>query len=155
MKDITITIPLRQCSIDELDALRRNLVERAKEATTRSYAPYSRFNVGAAILLDNGKIITGANQENAAFSDGTCAERSALFFATADNPSTPIRKIAIAAAKEGHFQKEPISPCGSCRQALLEYENLYGPIEVILFGENRTCIIPSVASLLPLCFTKF
>lgn len=153
------------CSYSELSDQDRLLVDKAKEMTSHSYAPYSRFHVGAAILMANGEIVGGANQENAAFSSGTCGERSACFYAAARWPGVPFRKIAIAAWTRLHkpdsvpdllcFQEKPISPCGSCRQALLEYENLHGPIEVILYGAGEIYILPSVASLLPLCFTEF
>ena len=160
-----IKIPVEVCSYGELSEADRQLVDKAKEMTSRSYAPYSRFHVGAAILLANGEIVGGANQENAAFSSGTCGERSACFYASARYPGVPFRKIAIAAWTRLHppesdpdsecFQPSPISPCGSCRQALLEYENLHGPIEVILYGAREIYRLPSVASLLPLCFTEF
>lgn len=162
-KDIIINIKV--CGYDELDATDRHLVDQAKAATRRAYAPYSRFHVGAAMLLDNGEIICGANQENAAFSSGTCAERSACFYASAQYPGVPVKKIAVAAwtrlhhpdtdADELCFQGKPISPCGSCRQALLEYEALYGPIEVILYGADEIYILPSVRSLMPFSFTEF
>ncbi len=165
MKNSEIRIPLSIAAYDELSGADRHLVDEARAATADAYAPYSKFHVGAALLLDNGKILRGANQENAAFSSGTCAERSVLFYAAANYPGVPIRKIAIAArTRPGHddsdadadcFQHDPISPCGSCRQALLEYEHLYGPIEVILYGADRVFILPSVASLLPLSFVKF
>lgn len=160
-----ITLKAKVCSIDELSPADRQLVEKAKEMTANSYAPYSKFHVGAAIRLANGEIIGGANQENAAFSSGTCAERSACFYASAAYPGVPFEKIAIAAWTRLHhspetpdadcFQQMPISPCGSCRQALLEYEAAHGPIEVILYGAKEVYILPSVASLLPLCFTEF
>lgn len=165
MKDKIISIAIKVCTYEELPAADRALVDAAKESTRTSFAPYSRFHVGAALLMDNGEIVCGSNQENAAFSSGTCAERSACFYAGAHYPGVPIRKIAIAAwTAEGHpagtlfeecFQADPISPCGLCRQALLEYENMYGPIEVILYGRDRTYMVSSVADLLPLCFTKF
>lgn len=150
-----ITVPVRVVTLDELDDETRRLVDEARHATSGSYAPYSQFNVGAAILLADGTIVTGANQENAAFSSGTCAERSACFNAGANHKGMPFKKIAIAAFTRGEFQKKPISPCGACRQALLEYEHLYGPMEVILYGADEIYILPSVASLLPLCFTEF
>lgn len=153
------------CLYEELDAQDRRLVDAAREATQRSYAPYSKFHVGAALLMDNGEIVCGSNQENAAFSSGTCAERSACFYAGARYPGVPIRKIAIAAWTRLHkpadvsddacFQSSPISPCGACRQALLEYEALHGPIEVILYGSEETYILPSVSALMPLSFTEF
>lgn len=165
MKEIEIKTIVKQCRVDELDASSRELVEAAKGATHNSYAPYSRFHVGAAIRLADGTIVTGSNQENAAYPSGLCAERTAAFAASANHPGVPMRQIAIAAWTQLHlepglpyddyFQPSPISPCGACRQALLEYENLYGPMEVILYGKRDTYIFPSVASLLPFCFTEF
>lgn len=165
MKEFKITTLIRECAIDELSDADRELVETAREMTRHSYAPYSKFHVGAAIRLANGDIAVGSNQENAAYPSGTCAERTACFHASATHSGMKMEKIAIAAwTKEGHpdnapydecFQAEPISPCGACRQALLEYEKLYGDIEVILYGKNRTLILPSVKSLLPLAFTEF
>lgn len=156
MKEIHLTTPLISLSYDELNDTDRQLVDAAKEATKGAYAPYSHFHVGAAIRLNNGSIVIGANQENAAFSSGTCAERSACFQAGAIYPNVPFSAIAIAAYTKGEFQRLPISPCGACRQALLEYETLHKtPIRVILYGKEEIYILPSVASLLPLCFTDF
>lgn len=155
MKDITITTLVKCVDYTELSETDRQLVDAAKAATTSSYAPYSHFHVGAAILLENGEIILGSNQENAAFSSGTCAERSACFYAGAKYPCEAFKKIAIAAESNGRFQAKPISPCGACRQALLEYETNFGDIELILYGETETYILPNVKSLLPLCFTEF
>lgn len=140
---------------DELPERYVDLVDAAKAATARAHAPYSKFHVGAAIRMDNGETVCGANQENAAFSSGTCAERSACFYAASQYPGVPMRQIAIAAWTGGAFQKKPISPCGSCRQALLEYEAMYGPIEVILYGDDAVYVLPSIRSLLPLSFTEF
>lgn len=149
----------------ELPEEYRELVEAAKNATHTSYAPYSHFHVGAAIRLANGEIIAGSNQENAAFSATNCAERSAAFYAASKYPGVAFKQIAVAAHTFLHhpegtpwdacYQAKPISPCGVCRQALLEYEALYGPIEVILFGLDSTYVLPSVKSLLPLSFTEF
>lgn len=165
MTQKTISTIINVCAFGELSEQDRHLIDVAKEATTRSYAPYSKFHVGAALLMDNGEIVSGSNQENAAFSSGTCAERSACFYAAARYPGVPIRKIAIAAWTRLHhaesdsdelcFQGKPISPCGACRQALLEYEALYGPIEVLLYGRDEVYILPSVSSLMPLSFTEF
>lgn len=165
MKNREIVILIKECSFDELNEEDRRLVESAKEMTRTSYAPYSKFHVGAAILMANGEIVRGSNQENAAFSSGTCAERTACFQASALHPGEPMKKIAIAAWTNANapkdatweecFQDNPISPCGACRQALLEYEAKYGPMEVILYGRDHISILPSVASLLPLCFTEF
>ena len=165
MKERTLDTKIKECSPEELSADDRELVEAAKEMTRTSYVPYSKFHVGAAIRMADGSIVKGSNQENAAYPSGTCAERTACFYASASKPGMAMKKIAIAAwtrlrmpdeaPYESCFQVEPISPCGACRQALLEYETLYGDIEVILFGRDRIFILPSVKSLLPLCFTEF
>lgn len=141
----------------ELDELHAALCAEAMKATRGSYAPYSDFRVGAALRLLDGTLVKGANQENAAFPSGTCAERSAVFAAGANRPDTPITHLAIAARKgDGPFQDRPISPCGACRQALLEYERKQGsPIEVTLYGTEAVYVFPSVASLLPFSFTEF
>lgn len=157
MKDLQIVTPVKVMTVDELDARDRHLISLAREATHRSYAPYSRFSVGAAILLDNGEIVTGANQENAAFSSGTCAERSACFYAHAQYPEARFVTIAIAARDTtGQEIKLPISPCGSCRQSLLEYETLAGhDVKVLLAGRDEIYMLPSIKSLLPLAFAEF
>lgn len=165
MKKKVVSTEIDCLGYDELSDAESRLAELARQATKRSYAPYSKFHVGAAIELENGRIIEGANQENAAFPSGTCAERSACYYASAAHPGIPFKRIAIAAHSiapgnenlpwEENFTREPISPCGACRQALLEYENLYGPIEVLLCGKEQIYRLPSVASLLPLCFKEF
>lgn len=164
MKERKITALIEEYRPDELPERYADLVDAAKAATKRAHCPYSRFHVGAAIRMANGETVAGANQENAAFSSGTCAERSACFYAASTWPGVPMKQIAIAAyseegqpegAEEPRFQAKPISPCGSCRQALLEYEAMHGPIEVILYGEEAVYVLPSVSSLLPLCFTEF
>lgn len=165
MKDFKVTVPVRSVSMEELSPEDIILVQAAKDAGLEAYAPYSRFHVGAAIRMENGDIVTGSNQENAAFGAGTCAERSACFYASSRYPGMPMTKIAVAAwTREGKpedtpdedcYQARPISPCGVCRQALMEYEHLHGPIEVIMYGRDEIYIVPSVASLLPLTFTEF
>lgn len=155
MKERKITALVREYTPDELPQEYRDIVDAAKAATRRSYAPYSKFHVGAAIRLANGEIVCGANQENAAFSVTECGERSACFYAASQYPGVPFRQIAIAAFTDGAFQKAPISPCGICRQALLEYEARDGAIEVVLYGDEAVYILPDVKSLLPLCFTEF
>ena len=166
MKSKCIRIEILEGKYSELPEEDRRLIDAAKKATERSYAPYSKFHVGAAILMADGTIITGSNQENAAYSSGTCAERSACFYASAQHPGVPMRKIAIAAWTRLHaddeasheecFQAAPISPCGSCRQALMEYEAAQGtPIEVLLYGRDKVMIFPCIASLLPFTFTDF
>ncbi len=156
MRPENIIVPVQACSLSELNEADLELVEAARLATRGSYAPYSHFHVGAAIRMASGTIVRGANQENAAFSSGTCAERSACFAAGANYPDEPMEAIAIAACTQGAFQRTPISPCGACRQALLEYEHKQGkPMRVILYGEEECYLLPSVASLLPLSFTDF
>ncbi len=157
MKDLNLTTPYRLASFDELDETDRRLVQLAREATLRSYAPYSKFRVGAAILLDNGETVTGSNQENVAYPSGTCAERTACYYAHATYPDARFRAIAIAARdSDGNFVATPTAPCGACRQALLEYEMLAGAdVRVILAGADEICILPSVKSTLPFAFTEF
>lgn len=162
MEKKTINVEVTVLGEDELSEEQRGLRQAAMNMTRNSYAPYSGFNVGAAILLANGEFVEGANQENAAFPSGTCAERSACFSAGANYPGVGLRKIAIAArtapaanTDAQGFLLEPVSPCGACRQALLEYERLYGDIEVLLCGAEKTYRLASVASLLPLCFAEF
>ena len=157
MKQFDITVPVIEVGFDELDPSDRRLVDCAREATERSYAPYSKFHVGAAILLDNGEIVTGSNQENVAYPSGTCAERTACFYAHSRWPEARFSAIAIAArGTDGEYVADPISPCGACRQALLEYETLAGrDVRVMLAGRDRVYILPSVRSLLPLCFSEF
>lgn len=152
-----ITLRIQELKRSELSPEDRELLRRAEEMTANAYVPYSHFSVGAAIRLDNGEIITGANQENAAFPSGTCAERSACFNAGANRPHNKFTAIAVAAKEAGgEFTLQPISPCGGCRQALLEYEKLAGrPVRVILAGRDSVYILPSVKSLLPLAFDSF
>ena len=163
MKQFEIKALVKEYSFEELNELDQKLVKAAKEATIRAYAPFSKYQVGAAILLDNGKIVEGSNQENAAYPSGLCAERTAAFYASSANPGIAFKKIAIAARissgvetdPETGFQKNPVSPCGGCRQALMEYEHLYGDIEVILYGADKIYIFPSIKSLLPHSFSDF
>lgn len=163
MTEKKIEISYKAVSPDELPQEDRELVEKAKEMTYRSYAPYSKFHVGAAIRMANGEIESGSNQENAAYPSGLCAERTTCFHASARYPGVAMKKIAIAARSvagfdktaDAPFQAQPISPCGACRQALLEYETLYGDIEVILYGADDIYIFPSIKSLLPFSFTEF
>lgn len=157
MKDIEIIVPVQAKSYGELDATERRLVDAARKAVDGSYAPYSNFHVGAAILLANGEIATGANQENVAYPSGTCAERSACFWAGANYPGVSFDMIAIAAVgTDGLPTPRPTAPCGACRQALLEYETLAGHnVPVLLAGAEEVYRLPSVKSLLPLAFTEF
>ena len=157
MKEKEIVVRMAELSYDELSDRQRKLVDLARKATERSYAPYSNFHVGAAIELDNGEIVTGANQENAAFPSGTCAERTAAFYAHATYPDARFKAIAIAAVgTDGKEIAEPVAPCGACRQSLLEFETLAKDnVEVILVGANAIYVLPSVRSTLPLAFSDF
>lgn len=131
----------------------RMLIEIAKESTEKAWAPYSKFRVGAALILENGEIITGNNQENIAYPSGLCAERVALFYASAQFPGIPIHKIALAAYADGKFVENPVFPCGDCRQVLLEHENrVKKPVEIIMYGTNEIKVLSSVSDLLPLPF---
>lgn len=154
-RDIAITFD--ELGYDELPADERALADMAMEATERSYAPYSRFRVGAAIALDNGVLVPGSNQENVAFPSGTCAERSACFYAHARYPEAKFVKIAVAArGTDGEFTPEPVAPCGACRQALLEYEVLAGhDVPLLMVGRDRIYRLPSVRSTLPFAFSEF
>jgi cytidine deaminase len=138
----------------ELSDDERRLVDAARLSATRAYAPYSKFQVGAAVLMDNGEIMDGSNQENAAFPSGLCAERVAIFQAGHRWPDVPVRAVAVAVQSAYYQLSEAIFPCGACRQAMLEYENRFGrPIRVLVNGpDNTITIVPSVADLLPFAF---
>jgi len=132
----------------------QQLMKKAKKALKLSYSPYSNFKVGAAVLLENGKTIVGSNQENAAYSVCICAERTALSEASSRFPKTAIVSIAVTAKAQGKKIKEPVSPCGVCRQYMLEVENRHQqPIKIVMQGEEGPVyIVPSIKSLLPLSF---
>lgn len=156
MKQIDITTPVKILEYNELTPQDQELVTAAREATKRSYAPYSHFHVGAALLLSNGQVVTGSNQENAAFTSGTCAERAACFWAHSNYPDLDFDTIAVAACDHDGEVTNPISPCGHCRQALLEFEKIAKKdMRVILIGKDKIYILPSIKSLLPLAFTEF
>ena len=125
MKDLTITSVIKVYEYDELNDTDRALLDDAIEATRRSYAPYSHFSVGAAALLANGVVVTGTNQENAAYPSGLCAERTTLFYANSQYPDQAVVTLAIAARTEKDFIDTPIPPCGACRQVILETEKRY------------------------------
>lgn len=131
-----------------------HLMNHAIEARKMAYAPYSKFNVGTAILLDNNDIITGNNQENAAYPSGMCAERVAIWKAGSQYPKMLVKKIAITAASSITKVDKPVGPCGACRQTLSEYEiNQKQPIEIIFMGETGSIIkTTSLLSLLPFSF---
>ncbi len=141
--------------IDELPGADRKLVEEAVAAASGAYAPYSNFMVGAAILLDDGTIVRGANVENAAFPSGSCAEKTALSYTVANHGKNKSLAIAIAALTKGELTAEPVPPCGNCRQMLIEEEQRLGrPIKVILAGKSGIIVLENCQSLMPLSFTR-
>ena len=150
--DIKITMLLKQ--ENELDDTERDLIEKAKQATVRSYAPYYNFSVGAALMLENGKTLTGSNQENCAYPSGLCAERTTLFYANSRFPDQKITCLAIAARDtSGEFTRMPISPCGACRQVFTEvYHRQKFPFKVLLYGTDGTYVVSSPLDLMPISF---
>ena len=153
MKTIKIETAVCVCTYAELNEEDRRVVDAAKEATSRSYAPYSHFAVGAAALLGNGIVVTGSNQENAAYPSGTCAERTTLFYANSQYPDQPVKTLAIAARNASGFLESPIPHCGACRQVLLETERRYNcPMRILLYSEKNIYCLEGVKSLLPLSF---
>lgn len=154
MKEIRLETRMKLFSINELPDDEVLLMTAAVNATKQSYAPYSGFHVGAAALLANGVIVTGSNQENAAYPSGLCAERVALFYAGHQYPDVPVVALAIAAATGGE-QVDRISPCGACRQVLLETEQRYnGSVKVLLCGSREILVASDAVSLLPFSFGK-
>lgn len=140
----------------ELTPTEQLLVGEAKKATDRSYSPYSRFCVGAAVLLDDGTIVLGSNQENSSFPQGQCAERTAVFYANSQYPDKTVTAICVAArSADGGFIPRPISPCGGCRQVLSETEDRQkSPVKILLYGTEGIYIIESVKHLLPISFDE-
>jgi cytidine deaminase len=140
-------------TFDELEAKDKELAQAAVEATKSAYAPYSNFNVGAAVLFEDGVIIKGSNQENAAYPSGICAERTALFYANASRPDKAMIAIAIAAAQNGSLCETPATPCGACRQVMAQYQLKSGhPMMVLLVGAHKIWKFEKVDDLLPLIF---
>ncbi|MDP5199338.1 cytidine deaminase [Flavobacterium sp. DG2-3] len=157
MKEINITSSFTIFdNLNELPADIQDLMNQAVEIRKKAYAPYSKFKVGAALLLDNGKVIVGSNQENAAYPSGLCAERTAIFYAGSTYPEAKILKMAITAASDTNQTTAPIPPCGSCRQSIAEYEIKQDtPIEIYFMGEiGEVYKSASLKNLLPLMFDK-
>ena len=155
MVEKNLNILFKVLNFDEIEQKFQQLIELAKQQTEKSYAPYSRFNVGAAVLLENGEIVSGSNQENAASPSSLCAERVAMFYANAQYPDIKPIAIAVAAKNADGFLKTPISPCGGCRQVLLETEMRYGiKMEIFLYGTEKIYLLQSVHSLLPFAFSQ-
>lgn len=157
MKELEIKPTILEVQMEELTDTERELIELAIEGTNRSYAPYSNFNVGAAILLKNGVKLIGCNQENAAFPAGICAERAAIFAAGAQYPDQPITMLAITARnKEGKLIDVPASPCGPCRQVIIETETRFKqPVRILLYGTKCVYVMDGIKNLMPLSFTEF
>lgn len=153
MKDLNIQTVIKVCQYDELSDQDKQLIDKAKEMTQHSYAPYSKFRVGAAALLANGAIVTGSNQENAAYPSGLCAERTTLFYANSQYPDQAVLTLAVAARTEQDFIDNPIPPCGACRQVILETETRYKhPVRILLYGKKEIYLIKGIRDLLPLSF---
>lgn len=153
MREINLTTKIAVYLLEECSEVEKKLIDAAKSATKNAYAPYSRFRVGAAVLLENGGIVSGNNQENAAYPSGLCAERTALFFANATYPDQKVEAIAIAAWHNGQFTHDAITPCGACRQVLLEAENrFHSPMKVLMYSEEGIYVVPAIKDLLPLSF---
>jgi cytidine deaminase len=154
MEKKTLTIPYEEyASINELNADDRALLEAAIDATNGSYAPYSHFNVGAAVRLEDGTVVKGANQENAAYPSGLCAERTAMFAASSQYPKVPMEALAVVCARDGSLMINPGSPCGACRQVMAQYERLaLKPLRIILGSVGTILVFTGVESLMPFMF---
>ena len=154
MKDFEIVAKIKVYDIDACIGIKKKLIESAQYATQSAYAPYSKYKVGAAVLLENGEIIRGNNQENAAYPSGLCAERTALFYANASHPDQSVKMVAITAFYNGDFTSETCTPCGSCRQVLLEVENRFKtPVTILMCSKDKVYESSSAKDLLPLCFS--
>ena len=155
MKKLDLTAHIEAYQYEEFPDDIRALIDVAKRQVQNSYADYSHFHVGAAVRLANGEIIGGSNQENAAYPSGLCAERTALFYAQAKYPDVPVKALAIAAWTNGEYTDQPVSPCGSCRQVMLEIEHrMKTPMAVYLYGKKAVYVIRTADELLPFSFVK-
>ena len=155
MRTKKIEIDVEVLQYEELCESDRMVVDAAKEATKRSYTPYSKFNVGAALLLAIGEIIQGSNLEKSAYPSGLCAERVTMFYANSRYPDVAPKTLAIATFAGGEFLPDPITPCGACRQVLIDSEVRYGQdIAVLLYGAKYIYKLKSVRDLMPLAFDK-
>lgn len=154
MKQVDITLTSYEYnSPEELSQEEQILINKSKEAVKNAYAPYSKFNVGAAVLLANGEIIIGTNQENAAYPSGLCAERVAIFYANSKYPDVPVKAIAVTAFTNNKFIENPVPPCGSCRQVIVETQTRFKtPIKIYLVSKKKITLINDAKTLLPLNF---
>ena len=157
MEELKLKSVIKVCQLEELTAEEQHLIKLAIEATQRSYAPYSNFHVGAAVRLENGVEVIGCNQENVAYPSGLCAERTALYSAGAQYPDVPVEMLAIAArGTDDELQYEPVGPCGSCRQVIIEFETrAKHPIRMLLYGRKCVYVIDGIKALMPLSFCEF
>ena len=153
MNLLHINTQIERYTADELIADDTELIQKAREAAQKSYSPYSGFKVGAAVLLQNGEIVTGNNQENAAYPSGICAERTAIFWANSQYPDVPVVKIAVTVFKNGKIIPTPVAPCGACRQVMIETETRFNTsIKTILDSNEEVWMIKNAGDLLPLFF---
>lgn len=154
MKEMILQTRINVCSYDELSGADKAVVDAARAATANSYAVYSNFSVGAAVRLGNGTVVSGSNQENAAYPSGLCAERTTLFWANSQYPKEPVEVLAIAARSAQGELEFPITPCGACRQVMLETEKRFGnKMKIILYGTRQCYVInDGVRALMPLSF---
>lgn len=156
MKNREIQIKFREFQQADLNSIDNNLVLKAVEAAKNAYAPYSHFRVGAAVLLADGSLVLGNNQENAAYPSGLCAERVALFYANANYPNTSVDTICVVVIdKDDNVIPQSVSPCGSCRQVIAETEMRYkSDIRILLVSKNSILEFKSIKDLLPLSFSQ-
>ena len=157
MKEIQIETKLSVFeSFEELSQSEKEFMNQAVEIRKKAYAPYSKFQVGAAVVLDNGVVLQGSNQENAAYPSGLCAERVVIFYAGANYPTNKIVKLFISATPSNRDSENPIPPCGSCRQSIAEYEIKQDlPIEIYFMGaKGEVYKSDSLKNLLPFMFDK-
>jgi cytidine deaminase len=153
MEQLEIVAKIKIYSYTELTEAQKSVIDAAREATLRSYSPYSHYAVGAAALLDNGEIVSGCNQENAAYPSGLCAERTTLFYAGSRYPEAKVLKLAIIARTQGEVTQELCTPCGACRQVILETEERGGiPIEILMCNRDQVFAAEGIHALLPLSF---
>lgn len=157
MKTATLSIDYQEyASLEELDPQDLELVRAAQEAQKSSYAPYSGFNVGAAVRLDDGTIVVGSNQENSAYPSGLCAERTAMFAAGTTHPGKAMVSIAILGGFGYRMDETPCTPCGACRQVMAEYQTLaQRPMSVIMAGTRKSLKFSRVDDILPFIFNSF